>query len=92
MLTVKHSENGVETIVEAEKVERVRTGDAFSDGIFIDREPDRMELSADSQGGITSPRRFKHVFHFSSCESSNSIAPVVFVMNRHGATVARYDL
>lgn len=103
MLTVKHIDtDGTETILEAERVEKVATGDNFMDGVFLDREPamqmpDRLLDEAASQlmGGVSQSvpgRSFKHVFRFAACRTSGDRDPMIYVMNRFGATVATYHL
>lgn len=101
MLTVKHiATDGTETILEAERVEMVQTGDNFADGIFLDRapaEPDQPlggDTTISAGQTVAPPRSFKHVFHFdrSGCSGSLRRDPMVYVMNRYGATVATYRL
>lgn len=97
MLTIKHIDtDGTETLMEAERVEKVRTGDRYNDGIYLDRKP------IDCCGtGPQPPREFKHVILFRDASSqlvggdpSTALAydPFVYVMNRFGATVATYRL
>lgn len=91
MLTVKHiATDGTESIMEAELVERVQTGDRFMDGIYLDRTP-ANELGADL-GQIQPGRSHKHCIRFAEARSSTDCDPRVYVMNRFGATVATYRL
>lgn len=86
MLTVKHiARDGTETIMEAERVELVRTEDRYGNGIFLDREERELNSSA---------RTFKHVVRFPDNQdcSSDDIPAMVYVMNRWGTTVATYKL
>jgi hypothetical protein len=94
MLTVKHiNTDGTETLLEAERVEKVQTGDRFSDGIFLDREPRPMLTpSLATEEASLVPRSFRHVIHFAEARSSDDTVPMVYVMNRFGATVATYRL
>jgi len=91
MLTVKHiAQDGTETILEAERVEKVQTGDHFMDGIYLDRD------FTDICGAPESPpRAYKHCFRFSQAGMAGSALqhdPILYVMNRFGATVATYRL
>lgn len=94
MLTVKHIDTqGVETIMEAERIEVVRDKSFHEDGIFLDRDPPPINEGCDASG-IVEPtfRGFKHVIHFARARSMGDTPPRVFVMNRFGATVATYNL
>lgn len=87
MLTVKHIANdGTETLVEGEKIEKVHTGDRFMDAIYVDRQPEDL---ADT----TCPgRSARHTFRFGTGDDGPTPGPMVYVMNRFGATVATYHL
>jgi hypothetical protein len=94
MLTVKHIDmQGVETIMEAERIEVVRDKSFHEDGIFLDRDPAPLNVACDlSCAAEPEFRGFKHVIHFARARSTNDVPPRVFVMNRFGATVATYNL
>lgn len=90
MLTVKHvRSDGTEFLFEAERVEKVQTGNRFEDGIFIDRD----DICHHTDGAVQPTRSHKKVIHFCDCASSEDVTtPMVYVMNRYGATVATYRL
>jgi hypothetical protein len=96
MLTVKHIDtDGTERIMQADFIEVVRKGLLFEDGIFLDPEDASNSIAGDLGNQLAVPekrRGFKHVIHFAEARSTNDTPPVVFVMNRFGATVAKYDL
>lgn len=96
MLTIKHiNTEGVERIFEAETVEVVNRHDRFADGIYFDwRMPPCRPLdalSADALMGSDRPAP-KEVIHFAFERAAGDTDPVVYVMNRFGATVATYRL
>jgi len=87
MLTVKHiNRDGTEKLLEAETVDVVRKGGLGEEGIFINHSKNFTE----NTGSTT----FDHVIHFDNSPacSSDDVTPVVYVMNRFGATVATYKL
>lgn len=91
MLTIKHIDtDGTERLMEAETVDVVHNDDIFADGIFLDREPAAPCGPSDIVAQI--PRSFRHVIRFPQARCSTDTKPRVYVMNRFGATVARYDL
>lgn len=92
MLTIKHIDTeGTETLIEAERVEKVQTGDRFTDGIYLDRD---QSVGRDQDGEMVfeRPRSFRHVIRFADARSTNDTTPMVYVMNRFGSTVATYHL
>lgn len=98
MLTVKHVHtDGVERLFEASEIKVVRGRNRFEDGIFLDpietndTPPGVVNAAASAQ---ISPAQlgFKHCIHFAEERSSDDVQPMVYVMNRFGATVASYRL
>lgn len=88
MLTVKHiASDGVERIMEAETIEIVRGKGLGNNGFFLDREP----FDGNTDQGACLPA--KHFIDFVPGSSPPGVAePMVYIMNRFGATVATYKL
>lgn len=89
MLTIKHIDAaGREYIRECESVTWVPDlGDpaSFRDaGLYLDRSPDVVSQFHDETGFVIPASR--------TGSSSDRCSPHVFVMNKHGATIAKYML
>lgn len=93
MFTVKHrcAETGAEYLYSAERIEVIRKGDHFEDGIYLDREPVEPPTPENPQPTQTA----KHIILLAGYQTEGAKARIggkVWVMNESGATVAQYDL